>query len=115
MPRIKIISQQELDVLPKSFREHTVLEFHIPKGSRIVVLFHRENSSVEVWGNSSVEVWGELIRRGVGKLIRRGAGELIRRGVGELYLQGIFGIVKNTGPKQLGRYSTRLSAAHDRN
>ena len=54
MARIKITSQAELDALPKSFDEYTVLEFYIPKGSRIYVPFHRENSSVLAWENSSV-------------------------------------------------------------
>ena len=50
MARINITSQAELDALPKSFDEYTVLEFHIPEGSFIYVPFHRENSSVEAWG-----------------------------------------------------------------
>ena len=42
MARINITSQAELDALPKSFDEYTVLEFHIPEGSFIYVPFHRE-------------------------------------------------------------------------
>ena len=56
---IKITTQAELDALPLSFSEHTVIEIHGGTYfSRIQITKARENSSVEARGNSSVVAWG---------------------------------------------------------
>ena len=52
MKTIVIKTQKEIDELPDSFSEHTVIEIRATE--RIYVKKAWENSSVEAWGNSSV-------------------------------------------------------------
>ena len=62
MKNIVIKSQSELDALPKTFSEFTVIEIRdchcrvVARENSSVVA--RENSRVEAWGNSRVVAWG---------------------------------------------------------
>ncbi len=64
MQEYVITTQAELDALPEKFDIWTLIKIQNTKG-RIVLRFHRENSSVvarenssvEAWENSSVEAW----------------------------------------------------------
>ncbi len=56
MTRIVVKTQAELDALPASFAEYTIIEL---RGiERIILARARENSSVVAWENSSVVAWG---------------------------------------------------------
>jgi hypothetical protein len=64
MKTIKITTQQELDALPDSFAEYTVIR--IESANKIILsklwenstAVLRGNSTAELWGNSTAELWG---------------------------------------------------------
>ena len=75
MARIVVTSQAELDALPMSFKEYTVIEIRSSADTRVIVKVTRESSHVEAWGSSHVEAWGSshVEARGSSHVVARGS------------------------------------------
>jgi len=76
---IIVKTQAELDVLPKSFNEFTVIEIRSPANVMIGIPYHRESSRVVARESSRVEAWGSssVEARGSSSVVARGSSSVV--------------------------------------
>jgi len=95
MKEIVVHTQAELDALPDSFKDLTLIQIHSEAGIRIVVnkawdnssVVARDNSSVVAWDNSSVEAWDNS------SAVARDNSSVEARGCVSVHLQSDFATV----------------------